>query len=132
MTKTMMCLALMTALAICTAGGQTTGKKAAPSLANKKHPQVSQGTECSDCHKQEFQQWYAGKHGLDQVKCLVCHGGVNTNFIAKPSAARCEGCHAEKVDQLRTETFMKGKGCFTCHPPHGLRPHGTVTNEGGK
>jgi hypothetical protein len=58
----------------------------------------------------------------------VCHGNVTESFTAKPAVGVCETCHAERVAQLKSDPFMKGKGCITCHAPHALKPHGKVTS----
>jgi hypothetical protein len=95
------------------------GKKA---IVSAKHPKVAPGQECSECHRQQTKDWDAGPHGQNLVKCLVCHGAVEEGFMAKPPVSRCESCHDRQVAQLKS-AFMKGKSCFTCHPPHALKPH---------
>lgn len=97
----------------------------------KKHPTVKAGQECSACHKNEYQQWEAGPHGVNQVKCFVCHGAIEEGFTPKPDVSRCESCHSSQVAQLKSDAFMKAKTCFTCHPPHSLKPHAS-TAKGGK
>lgn len=108
---------------------QTSAVRKPAAKAAVKHPKIEPQQECSDCHEDEFNQWQSSRHGLNQVKCLVCHGSVQENFIAKPSPARCEACHDQKFAQLKSDPFMKGKSCFTCHPPHTLRPHPTAASE---
>lgn len=112
----------------CAAGAQPTVEPQKNAAATQrrgsaKHPKVAPGQECSACHKQQYQQWEAGPHGQNQVKCLVCHGAVEEGFMAKPPISRCEACHDEQVGQLKTASFLKGKTCFTCHPTHALKPH---------
>ncbi len=107
---------------------RSAGKKPAASI---KHPAVPAGQECSDCHQQQNREWEAGPHGQNQVKCLVCHGAIEEGFMARPAVSRCESCHDRQVAQLKTDPFMKGKTCFTCHPPHALKPH-LFDGEGGK
>ncbi len=97
-----------------------TDKKAAPA---SKHPKVAPEQECSACHGKEVKQWESGPHGQNQVKCLVCHGALEEGFMAKPPVSRCEACHDREVAQLKTDSFMKRKTCFTCHAPHLLKPH---------
>ena len=127
---------IFAAVFACAVSAQTTsGSKnkpsiKAPKLAGARHPKIAPGQECSDCHKQQYHQWEAGPHGVNQVKCLVCHGSVEEGFIPKPTANRCSGCHAQFVEQLRSEAFMKHKTCFTCHPPHLLKPHMSAASGG--
>jgi hypothetical protein len=119
-----------------TTSAQTVSKeqKSMPSakraVASAQHPQISDGQECSDCHQQEAARWTASPHGVNLVKCLVCHGSIEENFMAKPPVSRCEGCHGRQLEQLKFDSFMKGKSCFTCHPPHALRPHQPAAMEG--
>jgi hypothetical protein len=93
------------------------------------HPEVETWESCEDCHAEEtpdeFQEWFAGKHGLNNVKCLVCHGSVGADFVIHPSQDRCLGCHGEKLASMQT-SFMGGKNCFSCHPAHRLNPHLTI------
>ncbi|MFB3916212.1 MAG: hypothetical protein ACE14M_05755 [Terriglobales bacterium] len=106
-------------------------KAPARSRTQRAHPKIAPGQECSACHNKEYQQWEAGPHGVNQVKCLVCHGAVEEGFVPKPAVSRCESCHAPLLAQLKSDTFMKGKTCFTCHPPHSLKPHASAAS-GGK
>lgn len=110
-----------------TAGRQT---KLSASSTIKRHPAIGRYRECSDCHKQEFHEWDAGRHGVNLVKCSVCHGAIESNFTPRPTAKQCVGCHGQAVGELETNRFMKGKTCFTCHTPHELRPHAKATVEG--
>ncbi len=117
-----------------TAGSQEKPAAAAPVSKQRTkaiHPKVTSGKECSDCHKKEVQQWDAGSHGVNQVKCLVCHGSIVDAFTPKPAVSRCQSCHAPFVAQLNSDPFMKNKTCFTCHPPHSLKPHASAAS-GGK
>jgi formate-dependent nitrite reductase cytochrome c552 subunit len=68
------------------------------------------------------QAWYAGKHGVNNVKCFVCHGSTGSDFSTQVSMDRCVGCHADHVDAMKT-SFMAKKTCFSCHPQHELNPH---------
>jgi len=87
------------------------------------HPAITNAQQCADCHGVEFEQWKTSKHGQGLVKCLVCHGAVDSNFIPKPGAGRCLACHGEMVRNLNTAAPTKGKTCFSCHSPHSLDPH---------
>ncbi len=87
------------------------------------HPAVAASQQCSDCHSEESADWQASKHGQALVKCLICHGAVESNFIPKPAAERCVACHGENVRHLNDRAPSKGKSCFDCHSPHLLNPH---------
>lgn len=90
-----------------------------------KHHQNIAGKTCDTCHKKTYTEWKGGPHGANDVQCTVCHGDVTTTVTATPALSTCEGCHADKVAQLKSDPFMsaKGKTCVTCHPPHALKPH---------
>jgi hypothetical protein len=94
--------------------------------SQKKHQKLPAGKTCTDCHKKTFAEWKSGPHGANQVECSVCHGNVTESFTAKPKLSVCEGCHTDLVAQLKSDPFMKGKTCVTCHPPHALKPHPTA------
>jgi hypothetical protein len=95
--------------------------------AGAPHPAVDAAETCDGCHAEltpdAHAAWYESRHGLMGVKCVVCHGSVGPGFSRKPAADRCGGCHGEKAAQVAAGGFFKGKGCFTCHPPHALAPH---------
>jgi len=91
-----------------------------PSLllaAAKKHMKTD-GQECSECHTAEDQSWMAGKHGLMNVKCVVCHGSPEENFAPKPGLGRCRGCHGDKVADVEKKLAAKDRTCFACHTNH--------------
>ncbi len=94
----------------------------------KLHQKIPSGKDCFDCHKRLYSEWNAGPHGVNQVQCSVCHGNVTESFTAKPPVSVCEGCHADPVAQLKSDPFMQGKTCVTCHPPHALKPHQKMTS----
>lgn len=93
---------------------------------NKKH-RATDNQECADCHIDQGEVWLYGKHGLMNVKCVVCHGSPEENFVAKPAMARCRGCHGDKVADVDA-TRGKIKTCFVCHDHHtvALIPSATV------
>jgi len=105
------------------AGSPRKPGKAAPQRA---HPQVDPTEACDVCHTdatpEVVAEWFAGKHGVNNVKCFVCHGSVGADFVLRAPASRCIGCHAEEVASLAHPT-LTGKDCFSCHPPHLLSPH---------
>jgi hypothetical protein len=119
----------LTASAQMASKGQKSTASAKPAVVSAQHPKIPAGQECSECHQQEVARWSGSPHGINLVKCLVCHGSLEENFMAKPPASRCEGCHGRQVEQLKSDSFMKGKTCFTCHPPHALLPHPLAATE---
>jgi hypothetical protein len=85
--------------------------------AKKKHPTVPLERECSECHVQQQQSWQGGAHGLMGVKCVVCHGSLETSFARDPGVTKCRGCHAEKIDTVK-KPAEKDKKCSLCHDSH--------------
>ena len=97
--------------------------------AKRVHPSIEVTQQCSVCHAAEYQQWVASKHGQSMIKCLMCHGAVNVNFIPKPEPGRCIACHGDIVRTLNSGAPTAGKTCFQCHSPHLLDPHVHQTGE---
>jgi hypothetical protein len=93
------------------------------------HPKVDATQACEECHAEAtplpVREWKSGTHGINLVKCFVCHGSTGADFKRKPAADRCTGCHAEQVASM-SGPAMKGKDCFTCHAAHSLNPHATA------
>jgi predicted CXXCH cytochrome family protein len=52
------------------------------------------------------------------VKCVVCHGSPEENFVAKPALNRCRGCHGEMVADVEKKLPAKQRTCFLCHEHH--------------
>ena len=96
----------------------------------KKHVKTSVEQECSECHVSEAQLWEGGKHGLMNVKCVVCHGSTDEHFVAKPDIHKCSGCHWEKVMDVEKKLPPKVRKCSLCHALHSVK-HKFHT-EGGK
>lgn len=119
-------VAALAAPPIAASAQSTRGKGGARAAA---HPSVDAAQACEDCHANAtpavFREWRDGTHGIHLVKCFVCHGSTGADFRRKPSADRCEGCHADQVASMRGPA-MKGKDCFSCHAPHALDPHATT------
>lgn len=88
--------------------------------AAKKHPREAIGQECTECHTNQEKIWEAGKHGLMGVKCVVCHGSPEKNFVPKPALTRCRGCHSDQVRQVATARNPKERTCFRCHDHHSV------------
>jgi hypothetical protein len=85
--------------------------------AGKKHMKTD-GQECAECHADQEKVWLEGKHGLMNVKCVVCHGSPEENFAPKPGLNRCRGCHGEKVQDVEKKLSAKDRTCFLCHDNH--------------
>ncbi|HTF99878.1 MAG TPA: hypothetical protein VK654_04725 [Nitrospirota bacterium] len=86
----------------------------------KKHAQTAPDQECSECHAAQSAAWESGKHGLMNVKCVVCHGSPEENYIPKPDTSRCIGCHASEVADLSKKKAPSEKTCAPCHDRHTL------------
>jgi hypothetical protein len=88
------------------------------------HQAIPAGKTCSDCHGMTYAQWKVSPHGASGVECTVCHGEITAQSVAVPPALSvCDTCHTEQVAQLKSDPFMKGKTCVTCHSPHTFMPH---------
>ncbi|MEZ0343576.1 MAG: hypothetical protein ABWJ99_02045 [Caldimicrobium sp.] len=90
----------------------------------KSHPKIGEDmiTEdpqvCVACHETQAREWEKGLHGINQVRCFICHGDLEKRFerISKPS--ECVMCHADKVEDIKRS--KKYKTCFECHNGHTL------------
>lgn len=93
-----------------------------PLLAKKKHPKLEADliTEdpilCSKCHSEAVQTWERSLHGLNQVRCFICHGDLEKRFEKIPQPSNCIMCHEAKVNDLNQS--KKYKNCFDCHKGH--------------
>jgi len=98
------------------------------------HPDVDPNEPCDVCHKEVTPEivdaWYESKHGMNNVKCFVCHGPLGPEFMRRAPVNRCVGCHGDKEASMALP-FFKGKDCFSCHAGHELNPHKLVKG-GGK
>lgn len=86
----------------------------------KGHIKTPEDQECSECHGTQRQVWQDSKHGLMNVKCVVCHGTTDKNFVAKPDIYRCRGCHGEQVADVEKKLPLKIRNCFLCHDHHAV------------
>jgi predicted CXXCH cytochrome family protein len=86
----------------------------------KKHVKTASDQECSECHVDQAQVWEQGTHGLMNVKCVVCHGSPEVNYVAKPGNGKCRGCHDEQVDDVAKRKIKGEKTCSPCHDRHSL------------
>ncbi|BCB95909.1 hypothetical protein JZK55_08310 [Dissulfurispira thermophila] len=97
---------------------------------DKKHIKTAEDQECYECHGTQMQVWQDGKHGLMNVKCVVCHGSTDKNFVSKPDIYKCRGCHGDKVSDVEKKLPLKLRDCFLCHDHHSVTPK--FHTKGGK
>lgn len=83
------------------------------------HPVPMENQSCENCHEGSlsYEQWQKSVHGLNLVKCEVCHG-EQSNFKRIPSDSVCRGCHSDQFSSIPA-----GKTCATCHPAHLFNVH---------
>ena len=91
----------------------------AAAAAGKTHMKTG-GQDCAECHGNQEQVWLQGTHGVMGVKCVVCHGSPEKNFIPKPGPDRCRGCHEEQVVDVEKKLAAKDRTCFFCHENHSV------------
>ncbi|HEX3661080.1 MAG TPA: multiheme c-type cytochrome [Acidobacteriaceae bacterium] len=92
------------------------------------HRLIPAGDTCATCHKGVYDQWKASPHAANSVECTVCHGETTAkDFAGMPALSTCENCHAEQVAQLKSDPFMKGKTCVSCHQAHTFVEHKKAT-----
>ena len=83
------------------------------------HRLIPAGDTCASCHKVIYDQWKASPHGANGVECTICHGETTAkDFAGTPALSTCDNCHADQVPQLKSDPFMKGKTCVSCHQAH--------------
>jgi len=88
------------------------------------HRLIPAGDTCATCHKALYDQWKASPHAANGVECIVCHGETTAkDFAGMPALSTCETCHADQVAQLKSDSFMKGKTCVSCHQAHTFVEH---------
>lgn len=92
------------------------------------HRLIPAGDTCASCHKAIADQWKASPHGANGVECTVCHGETTAkDFAGIPALSTCENCHSDQVAQLKSDPFMKGKTCVSCHQAHTFMEHKKAT-----
>ena len=88
------------------------------------HRGIPAGDTCATCHKAIYDQWQSGPHAANSVDCTVCHGDpASKDFAGMPAFSACETCHTNQVAQLKSDPFMKGKTCVSCHRAHAFVGH---------
>ena len=93
------------------------------------HRLIPAGKTCSDCHKVIYDQWKASPHAANGVECTVCHGETTSGleFAGTPALSVCDTCHSDQVAQLKSDPFMKGRTCGSCHQAHTFVEHKKAT-----
>lgn len=95
------------------------------------HRLIPAGDTCSTCHKDIYDQWKASPHAANGVECTVCHGETTAkDFAGLPALSTCDNCHSDQVAQLKSDSFMKGKTCVSCHQAHTFVEHKKVAPAG--
>lgn len=88
------------------------------------HRLIPAGNTCATCHKAIYDQWKASPHAENSIECTVCHGETTAeDFAGKPGLGTCESCHTDQVAQLKSDPFMNGKTCVSCHQAHIFMGH---------
>ncbi len=88
------------------------------------HRLLPAGKTCSDCHTAIYAQWKASPHAANGVECTVCHGETTAqDFAGTPALSTCDTCHSDQVAQLKSDPFMKGRTCVSCHQAHTFVEH---------
>ena len=92
------------------------------------HRLIPAGDTCASCHKAVYDQWKASPHAANGVECTVCHGETTAkDFAGTPALSTCDSCHTDQVAQLKSDPFMSGKACVSCHQAHVFMGHKTAT-----
>jgi len=82
--------------------------------------------DCYECHKKATpkiaEDWYQSKHGVQLMKCFVCHGqpdgkgSVPWAVVPSPKAV-CQKCHDPAMQRMRKKYGIE-PDCYACHPFH--------------
>ncbi len=82
--------------------------------------------DCYECHKKATpkiaEDWYQSKHGVQLMKCFVCHGqpdgkgSIPWAVVPSPKAV-CQKCHDPAMQRMRNKYGLE-PDCYTCHPFH--------------
>ena len=95
------------------------------------HRLIPAGDTCATCHKALYDQWKASPHSASSIECTVCHGETTApDFAGTPGLSACDTCHTEQVAQLKSDPFMKGKTCVSCHQAHIFVEHKKAATAG--
>jgi hypothetical protein len=95
------------------------------------HRLIPAGDTCATCHKALYDQWKASPHGSNGVECTACHGETTApDFAGTPALSACDTCHTDQVAQLKSDPFMKGRTCVSCHQAHIFVEHKKAATAG--
>ncbi len=95
------------------------------------HRLIPAGDTCASCHKVIYDQWKGSPHEANGVECTVCHGETtDQDFAGTPGLSTCDTCHTDQVAQLKSDPFMKGRTCVSCHQAHKFVEHKKPAPEG--
>ena len=88
------------------------------------HRGIPAGDTCATCHKAIYDQWNASPHAANGIDCTGCHGEpASKEFAGMPALGACDSCHSDQVAQLKSDPFMKGRTCVSCHQAHTFVEH---------
>jgi hypothetical protein len=122
-------LALFGFLVLAVAAQPAVAQQAQPTHVH--HRLIPAGDTCATCHKGIYDQWKASPHATNSVECTVCHGETTApDFAGKPGLSTCETCHSDQVASLKSDPFMNGKTCVSCHQAHAFVEHKTAVPAG--
>lgn len=82
--------------------------------------------DCFTCHRlvtpRVAQNWYESKHGVQLMKCFVCHGqpdgkgSVPFAVVPDPGTV-CRKCHEPAMKRM-AQKFGVDQDCYGCHLFH--------------
>ena len=88
------------------------------------HRLIPAGDTCATCHKAIYDQWKASPNAANGIECTVCHGETTAkDFAGTPGLSTCDACHTDQVAQLKSDPFMNGRTCVSCHQAHTFVGH---------
>ena len=82
--------------------------------------------DCYECHLKATpkvaQDWYESKHGVQLVKCFMCHGQPDGKgslpFAAKPARRHhLHRCHDTSIQEMEAKYGLQPR-LLECHPFH--------------
>lgn len=88
-------------------------------------------SDCYACHAKSTpkvaQDWQESKHGVNLVKCFVCHGQPDGKgsvpWSVRPDVdATCRKCHDPSIKKMQ-EKYGVELNCEKCHPFHNNSLH---------
>lgn len=102
----------------------TASDVSAKSIKHLKAP--DDAADCYTCHRivtpRVAQNWYESKHGVQLMKCFVCHGqpdgkgSVPFAVVPDPGTV-CRKCHEPAMKRM-AKKFGVDPNCYECHPFH--------------